>query len=307
MSDINYDLSIIVVTYNHEHYIDKALEGLLNQQFEGTAEIIIADDSSTDQTISLIQQYEKKGIKYPFKYLDNSVNLGITKNYQRAFQACSGKYVVILEGDDYWISPFKLQQQIDFLNTHWECNLCSVNYFVFQESIAHYYPRIAIGNTYRLISARELIADNIVGNFSTCMYRKSALDNLPKELYETTSYDWIINICIARESLIGFLETPMSVYRLQQSGTWTQLSRIEKLQKQLDIIPKYDSLTNYIFHREFSSLSNSLKHEISIENIQKLIPNSYEGLLSLKNVKRWILLILPPIAVTILKKIIKRS
>jgi hypothetical protein len=94
------------------------------------------------------------------------------------------------------------------------------------------------------------------------MYRKTALDNLPEKLFETTSYDWIINICIAHESFIGFLETPMSVYRLHTSGTWTQKSNVEKLQQQLNLIPIYDELTKKVFHRNFEDLASHLNNMI---------------------------------------------
>lgn len=258
----SFKLSVLLVTYNHENYIRIALDSLFNQKFDGLIELVIADDESSDNTISIIQEYENIDDRFIFKYLKNAKNMGITKNYQRGFSQCTGNYVAVLEGDDYWINPFKLQQQIDFLDIHLECNLCSVNYFVFQEEIAYYYPRIPVGSNYRLISARELIADNIVGNFSTCMYRKTALDNLPEKLFETTSYDWIINICIAHESFIGFLETPMSVYRLHTSGTWTQKSNVEKLQQQLNLIPIYDELTKKVFHRNFEDLASHLNNMI---------------------------------------------
>ena len=309
-----YKLSVLLVTYNHENYIRVALNGLLNQTFDEKIELLIADDASSDNTLAIIQEYEGYDSRFVFKYLDSTKNIGITKNYQRGFAACSGEYVAVLEGDDYWISPFKLQKQIDFLDTHWGCDLCSVNYLVFQEAISHYYPRIAIGNDYRLISARELIADNIVGNFSTCMYRKSALDNLPQALYETTSYDWIINICIARASLIGFLETPMSVYRLHTSGTWTQKSNVEKLQEQLDLIPTYDTLTDQVFHENFENLASHLRNSIMGSQISNaLIDYAVPAAKGLSNIKDFIPpiilmlinLITPPIFKQLLIKILK--
>ncbi|MDF0604317.1 glycosyltransferase [Neisseriaceae bacterium TC5R-5] len=264
-------LSILFVTYNHERYISKALESLLNQTFDCSIEVIVADDASSDSTLAIIKEYENKDIRFRFKYLDNTKNLGITKNYQRGFAACSGEYVAVLEGDDYWVSPFKLQRQIDFLTTHWQCDLCSVNYFVFEENRSHFYPRTAIGNVHRLISARDLIADNLVGNFSTCMYRKTALDTLPQRLFEICSYDWIVNICVARSSLIGFLEEPMSVYRLHSNGVWTQKTHIEKLKQQLALIPEYDNLTNNVFHAEFEALSNRLQHTIGMTKLADVV------------------------------------
>jgi len=220
-----------------------------------------------DNTLDIIKEYDGKDNRFIFKYLDSSENLGITKNYKRGFSACNGEYVAVLEGDDYWVSPYKLQRQLEFLEAHWECDLCSVNYFVFQEPILHFYPRTDVGSGYRLITARELIADNLVGNFSTCMYRKKSLDALPAELFDITSYDWIVNICIARKSMIGFLEEPMSVYRLHSNGVWSQTSHVDQLKVQLELIPAYDALTNHVYHSEFEILTNRLKSMISMASI----------------------------------------
>ncbi|PUE54813.1 glycosyl transferase [Limnohabitans sp. Rim8] len=263
----SHRISVLLVTFNHENYIRQALNSLFGQVFNEPIELIIADDASSDATLNLIKEYEGKDDRFTFKYLDSTTNLGITKNYKRGFSACLGQYVAVLEGDDYWISAFKLQRQIDFLDTHWESDLCSVNYFVLEEDRFHFHPRAAIGNGHRLISARDLIADNLVGNFSTCMYRKTALDTLPLKLFEICSYDWIVNICVARSSLIGFLEEPMSVYRLHSNGVWTQTPHVEKLKQQLEIVPEYDNLTNNVFHAEFEVLSNRLHHKIQTANL----------------------------------------
>lgn len=260
-------ISVLLVTYNHENHIRQALDALFRQVLQEFIELVVADDASSDSTVKIIKEYEEIDDRFSFKYLDNSSNLGITKNYQRGFEACSGEYVAVLEGDDYWVSPFKLQRQMDFLDTHWESDLCSVNYFVFEESRIHFYPRVAIGNGHRLISARDLIADNLVGNFSTCMYRKSVLDALPKRLFEVCSYDWIVNICVARNSLIGFLEEPMSVYRLHSNGVWSQTPYLKKLEAQLELIPEYDLLTNHAYHAEFELLSKQLQHMIYMANL----------------------------------------
>jgi len=263
-------ISVLLVTYNHENYIRQALDALFGQVFDGTVELIVADDASSDRTVDIIKEYEAKDARFIFNYLDNATNMGITKNYQRGFASCSGEYVAVLEGDDYWVSPHKLWRQMDFLDTHWECDLCSVNYFVYEENRSHMYPRTTIGPEHRLISARDLIADNLVGNFSTCMYRKSALEALPEALFEICSYDWIVNICVARSSLIGFLEEPMSVYRLHSNGVWTQTPQVEKLKLQLELIPAYNTLTGRVYHAEFELLSNQLQRMITMANLSHL-------------------------------------
>lgn len=267
VQDKRYRLSVLLVTYNHEKFLHQALRTMFGQVLNGPIELVIADDGSSDNTLDIIKQYEGKDPRFHFKYLDNTSNLGVTKNYQRAFAACTGEYVAVLEGDDYWVSPMKLQRQCDFLEAHWECDLCAVNYFVYEDYRSQLTARTAIGYGHRFISARELILDNVVANFSTSMYRKSALDSLPHALFEIISYDWIVNICVARQSLIGFLEEPMSVYRLHSGGVWTQIPYIEQLKVKLDLIPAYDELTDKIFHAEFNLLADNLRHAINASNI----------------------------------------
>lgn len=266
-----YKLSVLLVTYNHERYIRQALDALFKQVLEGPIEFVIADDGSSDSTLEIIKEYENNDERFVFNYLEFNGNLGITKNYQRSFAACSGEYVAVLEGDDYWSSPLKLSRQIEFLDNHLECSLCSVNYLVYEEDCSRFTPRIPAGTSFKWVGARDLIADNLVGNFSTCMYRKCDLDNLPTALFDIRSYDWIVNICIARSSLIGFLEEPMSVYRLHSKGVWTQTSHVNQLKIQLEVIPAYDALTNHVFHYEFEVLASRLRHVIASSQVETAV------------------------------------
>ncbi|WP_223462067.1 MULTISPECIES: glycosyltransferase [unclassified Pseudomonas] len=291
-----FGLSILLVTYNHESYIDRALESLFNQDFSGTIELVVADDASTDSTLARIRTYEGVDSRFSFKYLSCDTNVGITKNYQRGFGACTGQYVAVLEGDDYWISPRKLSRQVEFLSEHWECDLCSVNYFIFYEANASFVERTPIGAGHRLLGARELIMDNLVGNFSTCMYRKTALDRLPVDLFEVKSYDWIVNICVASSSLIGFIEEPMSVYRVHSSGAWSNFAHIEKLQLQLSLIPTYDGITRQMYHAEFTRLEHDLRSVIILARGEQLAGNMVRpALLSLTRLRMF----MPPIVITI--------
>lgn len=294
-------LSILLVAYNHENYIRESLDSIFRQSFVGEIELVVADDASTDNTLAIIREYEGRDARFHFKYLESTDNMGITKNYQRGFAACSGEYVAIMECDDYWVSPLKLQRQVDFLDGHQECTLCAVNCFVLDESKSHMYPRTLAGSGYRHISAQDLIADNIVSNFSTCMYRKAALDALPDRLFEMYSDDWIVNICAARKSMIGYLEEPMSVYRLHAQGTWTQLTQVEKLKAQLELLSPYDALTEGVFHSEFETLRNRLEMAISsAKSSQAKVQQVKARRDAISSVTDW----LPPIVVIVAKYLI---
>lgn len=107
------DVSVVVVSYNQEMYIKKAIESVLMQKVDFNYEIIFADDCSSDNTTKIILDTTKKCKNVT--YLFSKKNHGNTYNSINAYKRCCGKYIVALEGDDYWISENKLQMQYDFL------------------------------------------------------------------------------------------------------------------------------------------------------------------------------------------------
>ena len=224
----------------------------------------MADDQSSDDTVAILRGYAEAHPEIPFTFLDGSTNLGVTRNYQRAFAACRSEYVAVMEGDDYWVSPYKLARQRDFLDAHWECDMCGVNYYVFDEAGCRFTPREPETSGYEILTARDLIAHNLVSNFSTCMYRRTALAGLPSRVFDVQSYDWAINICVGRSGMIGFLREPMSVYRVHAGGEWNRLTPVERLESQLALIPDYDAVTDGVFHADFLALANRLQLAITL-------------------------------------------
>ena len=107
-----------MITYNHEKYISQALESIINQNISFQLEIIVSDDCSTDNTQEIVEGYAFQDNRIKFKR--NAENLGIIKNFIKAISFCKGSYIALLEGDDYWISNIKLENQIDFLEKNRE-------------------------------------------------------------------------------------------------------------------------------------------------------------------------------------------
>lgn len=104
-------VSIITPTFNTEKYIRETLQSVLNQSYKNW-EMILVDDASTDQTVSIIEEFaQKDGRIKCFKLSKNSGN-GFARNV--ALEKASGKYIAYLDADDLWISS-KLEKQIQFL------------------------------------------------------------------------------------------------------------------------------------------------------------------------------------------------
>lgn len=126
INDLHSDeimVSISMLVYNHERWVAKAIESVLMQRTNFRYELIIAEDCSTDRSKEIIQEYA--GL-YPsiIRAYYNPINLGMDLNEEENEKRVRGKYYAILEGDDYWTDPDKLQIQVDFLENNPEYSGC---------------------------------------------------------------------------------------------------------------------------------------------------------------------------------------
>src|SRR5574344_805680 len=119
-------LSVCLITYNHARFLPKALEGILMQHVNFPIEFVVGDDCSSDNSIEIIWQYALKS-PFQFRILDYQTHYGMHKNRERTIRACQGKYVALLEGDDYWIDSNKLQTQVDILEQDLTLSVCCTN------------------------------------------------------------------------------------------------------------------------------------------------------------------------------------
>ena len=117
-------VSVCMITYNHEPYIARAIEGVLEQESPFSYELVIGDDHWTDRPREICLKYE---MMHPgvVRVLGSDVNLGITGNFARTLVACPGKYIALCEGDDFWTDRSKLHKQVKFLEEHPEYAMTS--------------------------------------------------------------------------------------------------------------------------------------------------------------------------------------
>ena len=114
MIENNPLVSVIIPSYNHEQYIEKSIQSVINQSYENI-EIIIVDDASTDNTCGIIEKFnDTRMIKVYRRY-----NLGGVINLNKGIEQAKGKYIAILNSDDYW-HVNKLEIQVAFLESNSE-------------------------------------------------------------------------------------------------------------------------------------------------------------------------------------------
>jgi glycosyltransferase involved in cell wall biosynthesis len=257
--------SIIIITYNHAKYIEQAIEGIRIQKDCPELEIIFCDDCSTDDTVAIATNLLKNLPNVQIHAYEK--NAGITKNYQRAFSLCKGEFIFVLEGDDFWIDPYKIKKQIEFLEKHPECSMVSHLYNAQYDETHTTTPAAVFEKAYELFESADLIMNPaILNNFTTCCYRRSALEKISPQTYEVISFDWMINISIGNFGKLGRINSPLSVYRISSNGTWQKLSQQEQLNGMIGIIDEYDRVLETRYAATFAKKKRMLEDQLASLN-----------------------------------------
>lgn len=117
-------ISVVVVTYGHEKFIEECINNILTQNCNFEIEVIVANDCSPDSTNELIQSIIKNNPKsYQIRYIEHQSNIGMIANFIYALKESRGEYIAICDGDDFWTDTLKLQKQVDFLEKNNDYNL----------------------------------------------------------------------------------------------------------------------------------------------------------------------------------------
>lgn len=111
-------VSVIIPSYNHHKFIDKAIQSVLNQTYSNF-ELIIVDDASKDNSIEIIEKYNDPRIK---KYYLKE-NIGAVSSLNLLIDMADGEYIALLNSDDLWL-PTKLEKQVNFMECNKEIGAC---------------------------------------------------------------------------------------------------------------------------------------------------------------------------------------
>jgi glycosyltransferase involved in cell wall biosynthesis len=247
-------ISVVVTTFNHEKYIGQCLQSILDQTGDFDLEIIVGDDCSMDGTRLIAQEFKDKNPQR-ISLLPSPKNLGVTKNLKRCLDACSGEYIAVCEGDDYWTHPRKLQIQQDFLKQHAECSMCFCALTLYYQDKQEWTPHAGQASLKKAyLSTADLIRVNYIGTFSCCMYRADVVRRLPPALFEMYTVDWMFNMACGELGKIGYIRDRMCVYRLHSQGAWTGQGEQQRLDALSRSIDDYNAFFQYKYDRLFGEL-----------------------------------------------------
>ena len=219
-------VSVYCATYNHVPFIRQCLEGFVMQKTSFPFEVLIHDDASTDGTQDIVREYAARypDIIKPIYQKENQFSRGVKIYLTYVYPRVKGKYIAMCEGDDYWTDPYKLQKQVDFLESHPDYVMCSSRFDKYwQESglLEEDPDKKFKGADYDL---QNLIGGKWLTQTLTVMYRRSALDLKRYEQYGM-SLDMILFYELLKHGKGYCFPEVMGVYRYHDGGVWSEVSQ----------------------------------------------------------------------------------
>ncbi|WP_445659225.1 glycosyltransferase family 2 protein [Achromobacter sp. NCFB-sbj8-Ac1-l] len=199
-------VSIVMPAYNAQRYIKHAIDSVLEQTFQDW-ELLVVDDSSTDNTGKYVAEYTDERIHY----LKNPGNLGVVQTRNRAIDAARGKYIAFLDSDDIWL-PHKLAAQVQVLEAG-----VAVSYGSYVR-MTEEGELLAPVDVPESLKYSDMLKSNFIGHL-TGIYRK---DRLPDLRFESGGHEdyvfWLRAVKIAGEIHATLPGTPLAYYRVVKNS-----------------------------------------------------------------------------------------
>ncbi len=210
---------ISCITYNHENYIRDCLEGFVMQKTNFRFVAIVHDDCSIDKTTTILREYAEKyaDIIMPIYETENQWSKhdgSLERIMKDAILATRAKYIASCEGDDYWTDPYKLQKQVDFLESHLDYVAC------FHNAVIDYGSSKRLFNSLyenRFPTTEDIIERKWFISTQTLLYRNLHLQ-CPEWGYKVVNGDYLNELLLAKEGKFYYMSDVMAVYRCFGQG-----------------------------------------------------------------------------------------
>lgn len=221
-------VSVSLITYNHERYISQAIESVLMQRTNFPFELIIGEDESQDRTREIVKDF---AARYPDRIRlhlhSRATNISYggrptgRHNFVNNIRSARGEYIALLDGDDYWTSATKLQQQVDILESRPECSTCFHPVIRVDEEGRTLSDALDVSAVKRTFSVVELIDRKFFANTASVLFRRGLFGDFPAWYFEAPVGDFPLHVLNGLSGDFAFIEEPMAAYRIHGSSIWS--------------------------------------------------------------------------------------
>lgn len=239
----NILVSVSMITYNHEKFIAEAIESVVAQKTTFPFELVIGEDLSTDSTRVICIEMQKK---YPdiIRLRLNDPNQGMMLNWINNIESGKGKYVALCDGDDYWTDPYKLQKQVDFMETNPDFAMCS--HKVHTLMCGHLDENIEMERD--MLTTEDIIRKDWGLLTASIFFRKEA-HKTPDWYYTVKNGDFALQLIVSLSGKIKFLPEYMAVYRQHLGGMSSTLKPLNQTAWMVYLLHEFDKYTDRKFKK----------------------------------------------------------
>lgn len=253
-------ISVIITTYNSEQFISRTIQSILNQEkkdIDFELEIIVVDDCSTDNTKSIVKQYDN------IVFIENKKNSGgPNKGRNIALQKCTGDYICIVDHDDEWL-PLKMSKQLKLANN---------SYLIVSSSYLQYditnNTETKRGNKsseeYIIYKENETFINKLAKNkkgekayIGSLMFHHSLKNILFEEKYGMVDFDWMLKIFQNNKSI----EITQPLYRRYFLGSNLSLNenyRKNDYEHSLNTVSAYQDVFPKLVKKSIKRINGSM-------------------------------------------------
>lgn len=248
-------VTVVAICYNHADNLERALDSILCQRTDFPFKVVVLDDASTDGSQDIIRRYASKDSRIePVLHEENLHRQG-RKMFVEYQDKITSPFFHVLETDDYWCDPDKLQRQVDALRAHPECIAC-----------AHAVEYRDAGCNLLMVKGRKVKGGAGVLNIystqfchmSTTLYR-NFLSEIPQGNRKFLCRDIGRFYYALSMGKLFYFDKPMSVTRRTGTGVWSSLDEETRASNLQELYYLLDRLLGFRFTKKFRPMY--LPHE----------------------------------------------
>lgn len=280
-------VSVMITTYNLEKYIGETLKSVVEQETDFPYEIIVGDDGSSDHTVDVVKSWEEK---YPELISHYVMDRDQGKKYDRIerasrnrinlLQHAKGKYLVFLDGDDFYISKEKLQKQVEVLENpeNSDCVACCHDMYMYWSEEKKY--RINNYSKQFKINGRKMWKDCMYFHSDAILFRNKFENGFPNEINPCYYDDNTITFYLLKFGKFYYIPETMACYRQIEGSSWNSFSDYDKsivnlmnidIERQINSEYAKESEIRYIYHVYFMWRN---RNRIPKEVIDRYLPQA---------------------------------
>jgi glycosyltransferase involved in cell wall biosynthesis len=289
MSD--YKFTVIMPNYNNAKYMRQAIDSVLFQKTNFPYQIIISDDQSTDGSVDIIKDYADKHPHISPLFSQDSSRQGIFTNIVKCYGFTKTDYFCVLDMDDYWTDPNRLQRAYDFFQSNPDYTIFFTNILCVNEIVPSLKPykwfrrsikeanfskdNIMLGKDITIPQSSGAFFRNIVFKQGIPDIIHKARGTISEISFRGDSGRFLMHLKYGKAKYINRVE---SVFRIRKEGLWNSLCEFEKAisnaQIYIDYNDFYQDKSKDLFisstYRMLASAINSLKSDILRNHIDNL-------------------------------------